>query len=167
MMSVLLSGGPVLWTIAVVGFAATVIFFLRFFDLRRAHVAYEDFMSGVENLIGKGSDREALAICDDTPAPVARVVAAAIRRRHEPPATIREVVQGVTLKYPVIAMDGAVMYDMNTRSYLYKEEMDDETGAAVDAFFRQEKAHYFINTIEDDLLVIFYLLIVFLSLKRF
>ncbi len=90
MMSVLLSGGPVLWTIAVVGFAATVIFFLRFFDLRRAHVAYEDFMSGVENLIGKGSDREALAICDDTPAPVARVVAAAIRRRHEPPATIRE-----------------------------------------------------------------------------
>ena len=72
------------------------------------------------------------------------------------PATIREVVQGVTLKYPVIAMDGAVMYDMNSRRYLYKEEMDDETGAAVDAFFRQEKAHYFINTIEDDLLVIFY-----------
>lgn len=90
MISVLLSGGPVLWTIAVIGSAATVIFFLRFFDLRRAHVAYADFMSGVENLIGKGSDREALAICDDTPVPVARVVAAAIRRRHEPAATIRE-----------------------------------------------------------------------------
>lgn len=72
------------------------------------------------------------------------------------PAMIREVVQGVTLKYPVIAMDGAVMYDMNSRRYLHKEEMDDETGAAVDAFFRQEKAHYFINTIEDDLLVIYY-----------
>ena len=67
-----------------------MLFFLRFFDLRRAHVAYADFMSGVENLIGKGSDREALAICDDTPVPVARVVAAAIRRRHEPAATIRE-----------------------------------------------------------------------------
>ena len=90
MISVLLSGGPVLWTIAAVGFAATVIFFLRFFDLRRAHVAYADFMSGVENLIRKGSDREALAICDDTPVPVAHVVAAAIRHRHEPAAAIRE-----------------------------------------------------------------------------
>ena len=90
MISVLLSGGPVLWTIAVVGFAATAIFFVRLIDLRRAHVAYVDFMSGVENLIGKGNDREALAICDDTPAPVARVVAAAIRRRQAAAAEIRE-----------------------------------------------------------------------------
>ena len=89
-MSVMLSGGPVLWTIAVVGFAATVIFFVRFMDLRRAHVAYVDFMSGVENLIVKGNDREALAICDDTQAPVARVVAAAIRHRHGEAAEIRE-----------------------------------------------------------------------------
>ena len=90
MMSVLLSGGPVLWTIVLVGFVATVIFFVRFIDLRRAHVAYVDFMSGVENLIVKGNDREALAICDDTPAPVARVVAAAIRHRHSATAAIRE-----------------------------------------------------------------------------
>ena len=47
-------------------------------------------MSGLENLIAKGNDREALAICDDTPAPVSRVVAAAIRRRSSPPAKIRE-----------------------------------------------------------------------------
>lgn len=72
------------------------------------------------------------------------------------PAMIRETVTGVTLKHPVIAMDGAVMYDMNSRRYLYKEVMDDETGAEVNAFFRQEKVHYFINTIEDDLLVIYY-----------
>lgn len=90
MISVVLSGGGVFWTIIAIGMIVTVIFFLRFFDLRRAHVAYEDFMSGVENLIEKGNDREALAICDDTSAPVSRVVAAAIRRRHAPPAAIRE-----------------------------------------------------------------------------
>lgn len=90
MITVILSGGPVLWTIAAIGFVATVIFFVRFFDLRRAHVAYSDFMSGVENLIAKGSDREALAICDDTPAPVARVVAAAIKHRHEPAEVVRQ-----------------------------------------------------------------------------
>lgn len=94
MISVLLSGGPVLWTIAVVGLAATAIFFLRFFELRQAHVVYVDFMSGVENLIAKGNDREALAICDDTPAPVARVVAAAIRRRHASSTAIREAAEG-------------------------------------------------------------------------
>ena len=94
MISVLLSGGPVMWTIAVVGLAATVIFFHRFFALRRAHVVYVDFMSGVENLIAKGNDREALAICDDTPAPVARVVAAAIRRRQASGAAIREAAEG-------------------------------------------------------------------------
>lgn len=79
-----------LWTIVAIGLAATCLFFVRLIDLRRAHVAYEDFMSGLENLIAKGNDREALAICDDTPAPVSRVVAAAIRRRRSSPAEIRE-----------------------------------------------------------------------------
>lgn len=75
---------------------------------------------------------------------------------RQTPAMIRETVPGITLAYPVIAMDGAVMYDMNSRAYLYAERMDEETGAVVNAFFRSEKVPYFINTIEDDLLVIFY-----------
>ena len=90
-MTVLLTaGGPVMWTIAIVGAAATVIFFMRLVDLRRAHVDYADFMAGVENLILKNNDREALAICDDTPAPVARVVAAALRRRGSSPSAIKD-----------------------------------------------------------------------------
>ena len=90
MIGMMLSGGAVLWTIAVIGFAATAIFFVRFIDLRRAHVAYVDFMAGVENLVAKENDREALAICDETSAPVAKVVAAAIRHRHEDRERIRE-----------------------------------------------------------------------------
>ena len=81
MISLMLSGGLVLWTIIAVGMAATWIFFIRYFDLRRAHVVYADFMAGVENLIEKGNDREAIAICEETMAPVAKVVAAALRRR--------------------------------------------------------------------------------------
>ena len=90
MISVMLSGGPVLWVIALIGIASTGIFFVRFIDLRRAHVVYIDFMSGVENLIAKDNEREALAICEETPTPVARVVAAAIRHRHGSTAAIRE-----------------------------------------------------------------------------
>lgn len=92
MMTLVFSGGPVMWLIAVIGLAATGIFFARFFDLRSAHVAYVDFMAGVENLLAKKNDREALAICDETPAPVARVAAAAIRLRSATPEVRREAV---------------------------------------------------------------------------
>ena len=90
MISLMLSGGLVLWTIMAVGMAATWIFFIRYFDLRRAHVVYADFMAGVENLIEKGNDREAIAICEETMVPVAKVVAAALRRRAEESDSVRE-----------------------------------------------------------------------------
>ena len=90
MISLMVSGGPVLWTIAIVGLAAAWIFFLRYFDLRRAHVEYADFMAGVETLIEKGNDREAIAVCEETMSPVAKVVAAALRRRGDSPDAVRE-----------------------------------------------------------------------------
>lgn len=93
MITLIVYGGLVMWIIVAMGIAATGLFFMRFFSLRQAHVVYVDFMAGVENLVAKENDREALAICDDTPAPVARVVAAAIRRRHAPAAVRREVVE--------------------------------------------------------------------------
>jgi biopolymer transport protein ExbB len=92
MMTLIFSGGPVMWVIAVVGLVATGIFFVRFFDLRNAHVAYVDFMAGVENLLVKKNDREALVICDETPAPVTRVAAAAIRHRSATAEVRREAV---------------------------------------------------------------------------
>ena len=79
-----------LWTIIAVGAASTWIFFIRYFDLRRAHVVYADFMAGLENIIEKGNDREAIAVCEETMAPVAKVVAAALRRRGESVDSVRE-----------------------------------------------------------------------------
>lgn len=90
MISLMVSGGFVLWTIAVIGLASAWIFFLRYFDLRRAHVVYADFMAGVDNLIEKGNDREAIAVCEETMVPVAKVVAAALRKRGESPDSVRE-----------------------------------------------------------------------------
>lgn len=90
MVSVMVSGGPVFWIIMMVAVASTALFLLRFFELRGAHVVYSDFMAGVENLIAKGNDREALAVCGETRVPVARVVEAALRRRGETQVRIRE-----------------------------------------------------------------------------
>ena len=90
MISLVMSGGVVMWMIMAVGAASTWIFFIRYFDLRRAHVVYADFMAGLENIIEKGNDREAIAVCEETMAPVAKVVAAALRRRGEPVDSVRE-----------------------------------------------------------------------------
>lgn len=79
-----------MWTVAVLGFASAGLFLMRLVDLRRAKIDHADFIAGVENLLEKGNDREAVAICDDTPAPVARVVAAAIRHRDGTAAEVRE-----------------------------------------------------------------------------
>ena len=74
----------------------------------------------------------------------------------ETPAMVQEMLKGVDLPYPVITMDGAVMVDMKSRTYLYAEKIDRALGEQIEAFLRREETGYFINTIEDNLLVTFY-----------
>ena len=74
----------------------------------------------------------------------------------ETPAMVTESVSGIKLPYPVIAMDGAVMVDIDSRTYLHAEKMDDELGTQMEAFFRCSGTGYFVNTIEDNLLVAYY-----------
>ncbi|MBR1920643.1 MAG: MotA/TolQ/ExbB proton channel family protein, partial [Kiritimatiellae bacterium] len=76
-----LSGGPVFWLLVVLAIAAVVIFFERFFELRRAQIDWQDFIKGVVNILAGGNADEALAICEDTAVPIANVVATAIRHR--------------------------------------------------------------------------------------
>lgn len=72
------------------------------------------------------------------------------------PATVRELLDGVNLRLPIIAMDGAVLYDLNTRRYLVTKKMDDDLSALVTDFLHREQMPFFVNTIEDNLLVIYY-----------
>ena len=85
-------GGPVFWLLALLGAASVFIFFSRLLSLRRAQIDYQDFIRGVANVLNQGNPDEALAICDDTPAPVARIVAAAIRHREGSARVLRETV---------------------------------------------------------------------------
>ena len=87
-----LSGGPVFWILLVMAIAAVVIFFERFFELRRAQIDYQDFVKGVINILEGGNADEALAICEDTAVPVANVVATAIRHRDASARILREAV---------------------------------------------------------------------------
>ena len=78
-----------------IGLAVTAVamFFGRFIELRRFLIDWQDFLKGVTNVLESGNEDEAIAICEDTPVPVANVVATAIRHRKGPALALREAVE--------------------------------------------------------------------------
>lgn len=86
------AGGPVFWILVALGAASIILFVERMLGLRRVRVDYADFVKGVTNVLEKGNADEALAICDETPGPVATVVAAAIRHRRGSARALRDAV---------------------------------------------------------------------------
>ena len=87
-----LSGGPIFWILLAMVVASVVVFFERFFELRRAQIDYQDFIKGVLNILSGNSEDEALALCEESAAPVAKIVATAIRHRYSSAAALREAV---------------------------------------------------------------------------
>lgn len=84
--------GPVFWILIVLAAVAVITYFERLIDLRRAQIDYQDFLKGVFNVLDAGNGDEALAICEDTSAPVAQIVATAIRHRSGSARLLREAV---------------------------------------------------------------------------
>ena len=84
--------GAVSWVLLAMAAVAVVTYFERLFDLRRAQIDYQDFMKGVINILDGGNVNEALAVCEDTSAPVANVIATAIRHRDASAMVLRDAV---------------------------------------------------------------------------
>jgi phosphoglycolate phosphatase-like HAD superfamily hydrolase len=53
-------------------------------------------------------------------------------------ATVRELLEGVELRYPIITMDGAALYDMQRREYLKVVTLTDEQSRRVEELLRRE-----------------------------
>lgn len=87
-----ITGGPIFWILAAMAVVALFTYFERLIDLRRAQIDWQDFLKGVVNVLDAGNEEEALAICDDALAPVAQVVATAIRHRRGSEQTLRDAV---------------------------------------------------------------------------
>ena len=83
-------GGPVFWILVILAVLAFFTFVGRMVDLRRAQIDYQYFLKGVFNVLDSGNDEEALSICADVSAPVARVVETAIRHRNGSARILRE-----------------------------------------------------------------------------
>ena len=82
MFDLLRQGGLIAWIIMGCGGVALILFLERLLHLHRARIKSEDFIAGICNNLRRGNVNEALAICDDTPGPVAVIVRAAILNRN-------------------------------------------------------------------------------------
>ncbi len=87
------NGGPILYLICAAGVAAVAIFIERVVRLRQASIRFDDFLTGVFNILEKGKIREATALCDDSPGPVVKLMRAAIVHREEPRESLRQILE--------------------------------------------------------------------------
>lgn len=72
------------------------------------------------------------------------------------PASIIEPMKEVRLKLPVIAMNGAALYDCTKHSYLKVYVISKETSQKIVSLMEAEGINFYSNVVIDDMLVIFY-----------
>lgn len=72
------------------------------------------------------------------------------------PASMLDLLSGIDLKLPVIAMDGAVLYDIKENRYLDTVPLSRETAQIAERIIDEEGAHTFVNALYDNTLHIYY-----------
>lgn len=99
----ILQGGPVMYPLLFVSVLGFVIFIERTLFLHKGRIGTEDFLSGIKNLVRKKRLVEALALCEDTPSPLARIVKSALLNFGESAQVIRSSIQGAAIvEIPVL-----------------------------------------------------------------
>ncbi len=83
-------GGWPAWLAVIVGLAAAAVAVERWLYLRRARIPLDDFLRGIFNVLDRGNVAEGVALCDDTPGPVARMVRAALLKLSDGSTAARE-----------------------------------------------------------------------------
>ena len=71
-------------------------------------------------------------------------------------ATVRELLNGINLRHPIITMDGAALYDMKTLSYLKTNPIPELNARRLLTWLEENGLPFFSNCIEENLLVIRY-----------
>lgn len=87
-----LKGGEVVWIILAMGLLAFGVFIERALHLHRARIRAEDFLKGIYNILARNNIPEAVAICEETPGPVAHIVKTAILNRDMSAVDLRTAV---------------------------------------------------------------------------
>ncbi len=71
------------------------------------------------------------------------------------PAALLPLLEAVDLRLPIIAMDGAVLYDIRENRYCLEHVIGPATTHSIAEFLEQNGYHYYENVILDDVLLIY------------
>jgi len=91
--SFLLDGGWMIWAILAASAVAVAVFLERLLQYHREQINSGAFLNGVRNVLKRDNVLEALAICDATPGPVARLVKVAILNRERGRYAVQEALE--------------------------------------------------------------------------
>ena len=72
------------------------------------------------------------------------------------PAALLEALKDIRIKLPVIAMDGAILFDVKDKRYLKVYEMTHSETKRFLNLFKENNLHCFINVVIEDSVVIYY-----------
>lgn len=72
------------------------------------------------------------------------------------PAALLEALKDIRIKLPVIAMDGAILFDVKDKRYLKVYEMTHSETNRFLNLFKENNLHCFINVVIEDSVVIYY-----------
>lgn len=72
------------------------------------------------------------------------------------PASLLADIGSIDLKLPVIAMDGAVLFDLKEKRYLACNSLSKEMTKKISTYLQQKGIHYFLNVVLEDVLFIYY-----------
>ena len=71
-------------------------------------------------------------------------------------ADIGSLMSEIKIKLPIITMDGAAIYDWNSKSYSYVEGISNEISLNIIDIIRKANMNFFANTIVNDVIHIYY-----------
>ncbi len=89
--------GPMLWPLLIMSATGLTVITERLLFFHQVQINSVEFLSGVRNVLKSGNPVEAIAICDATPGPVARLMKAAILNRDAGRERVQEAVEEVGL----------------------------------------------------------------------
>lgn len=113
------------------------------------------FISGVDDILVDGGEK----ISDYSKVELNRMLDEGINftlSTMRTPASLCELMKDIRLKLPVIAMDGAVLYDMNSHSYLKSYTLSKNVSELLLNCIAEQGFQCFVNCVIDDTLIIFY-----------
>ena len=83
-------GGPMVWVLLLVSAFGVTAFLERLLYYHRAQINASEFMAGIRTVLKNDNVVEAVAICDATPGPVARMAKLGILNREQTHDRLKE-----------------------------------------------------------------------------